>query len=47
MLALKIMPRRPIEDLGRHKADIGDYFGGGGCAVGGHTSGGFITNIET
>lgn len=27
------MPRRPVEGPGRHKADIGDYFGGGGCAV--------------
>ena len=27
------MPRKPIEDPGRHKADIGDCFSSGGCAV--------------
>ena len=27
------MPRRPIENPGRHKAEIGDYFSSGGCAV--------------
>ena len=27
------MPHRPIQNPGRHKADIVDYFGSGGCAV--------------